>query len=140
MLAVMIHVTVPPAIAKERDLVVAQALIWLQRFGYRDFRVLDYADRPQPDDIAIPVLNTVVTPDISATGANGEVLVGNVEVSTDLGDNVCGRRWQALLSWARPSGAAFRVFINERHAQRARDIAREWHLDDTFIVALPSAH
>lgn len=136
----MLHITVPPAIAKERDLVVAQALAWLQNFGYRDFHVQDYADHPPPDDVAIPVLNTVMTPDISATNGNGEALIANVEVSTDIGDSICGRRWQALLAWAQPSGTVFRVFVNERYAQRAREIAGEWHLDDRFIVALPSAH
>lgn len=136
----MLHITLPPAIAKERDLLVAQALDWLRTQGYNTFRVHDYPESTAPEPIIIPVLNTSVMPDIAAQDRAGNQLLGSIEVSTDISDSICGRRWQALHAWAEANDADYRVFVQDRYREQARQIAAMWHLAETLLVPLRSPH
>ena len=72
--------------------------------------------------------------------ANGHAALVVVEPSTDLGEEACGRRWQALQAWASGHDAEVVVFVHPEDENRAATIANHWHLDPRMVEALPRSH
>lgn len=131
----------PDAIQQERENMLQSGVETLKIMGNAEFAVHDLAGFREPDELAIPVLNIHLQPDIQARqpGTQSETLA-LVEVSSDLGEESCGRRWQALEAWAQQHDAQVMVFVHPEDQTRAQEIARAWHVPSTHIVALPRLH
>ncbi len=131
----------PDAIQREREAMLISGVETLQRMGNAEFAVHDLAGYREPDELAIPILNVHLQPDIQARrpGLAGDTLA-LVEVSADLGEESCGRRWQALETWALQHDAQMMVFVHPEDQLRAQAIARSWHVLTDYIVTLPRLH
>jgi hypothetical protein len=89
--------TLPTAVQREREALLSDAVSILKNEGYQPMAVQDLAGFQEPEELVIPILNVHMRPDIIASGKpDDESIVGVVEVSTDLGEESCGRRWQAF--------------------------------------------
>ncbi|HUW28238.1 MAG TPA: hypothetical protein VMV97_06490 [Sulfuriferula sp.] len=131
----------PDAIQLERENMLQSGVETLKTMGNAEFAVHDLAGFREPDELAIPILNIHLQPDIQARqpGSGGETLA-LVEVSSDLGEESCGRRWQALEAWAQQHDAQVVVFVHPEDQARAQKIAQAWHVPTAYIVALPRLH
>lgn len=128
----------PDAVEREREAMLEASLAELRRRGYDRFEALELPGHTESRALTIPVLNLRMRPDIYATGTGRAPFIALVEPSSDLGEESCGRRWQAFADWARRRGAAFQVFVHPEDRPRAAAIARHWHLDAaTLITDLP---
>ncbi|WP_413437899.1 hypothetical protein ACFDAU_15995 [Sulfuriferula sp. GW1] len=131
----------PDAIQLERINMLKSGIETLKTMGNDEFAVQDLAGFREPDELIVPVLNTHVQPDIQAKQPDtGSETLAVVEVSSDLGDESCGRRWQALEAWALLHDAQMMVFVHPEDQTRALGIARAWHVPDDYIVTLPRLH
>ncbi len=128
--------TLPEAIQRERENLLRCTLQHLKNKGYTEFAVRDLEGYPEPPALVIPVLNSPMQPDILATQASGLTLATVVEVSTDLGEESCGRRWQAFIAWATGQQSEFIVVVHQDELNRAQAIARHWHVDLARLVPL----
>ena len=127
--------SLPDAIQHEREALLRGAIAAFQREGFQEFAAKDLQGYADPEHLVVPVLNAPMQPDVLARGPNATA-VGVVEVSTDLGEEACGRRWQGLAAWAEEHGARLTVFVHPEDERRAQDIARHWHLDTGLIRPL----
>ena len=133
--------TLPNAVQREREALLSDAVNVLKTKGYQPFAVQDLAGYQEPDDLLIPVLNVHMRPDIFASGmGNDEMMLGVVEVSTDLGEESCGRRWQAFSAWAHDHQSRMQVFVHPEDLKRATEIAEHWHLTPDFFVPVKRTH
>ncbi len=133
--------TLPDAIQREREALLSDAVELMQGQGYRDLTVQDLGGYQDPAELLIPILNVHMQPDIVATNRDGDdQLLGLVEVSTDLGEELCGRRWQAFDSWAKSHHGMMRVFVHPEDLARAEEIARLWHMQPDFLIPLERKH
>lgn len=131
----------PDAIQLERENMLESGIETLKTMGNEAFSVQDLAGFREPDEFIVPVLNTHVRPDIQARRLDtGNETLALVEVSSDLGEESCGRRWQALEAWARLHDAQMMVFVHPEDQTRAFEIAHAWHVPADYIVALPRLH
>lgn len=128
--------TLPEAIQREREVLLRRAVEYLSSRGYTEFQVRDLADFNDPPNLIIPVLNAPMQPDMVARQGEGLSLIAVVEVSTDLGDESCGRRWQAFIAWAVAQDSEFVVFVHQDEIERAKAIAGHWHVDLTRLIPL----
>lgn len=127
-------ITLPDAVARERERLIEASLRQLQREGLTEFSVHAMGGYQEPERLTIPVLNVPMTPDILSHRSGDAVpVVACVEVSSDLGEDQCGRRWQGLAAWADAHQGRFRVFVHAEDQPRARDIAVLWHLDPACL-------
>lgn len=122
----------PDAIEREREALLEASMALLRREGFEHFEALELPGHAQPEPLTIPVLNVRMRPDLRAVH-DDDVLLGVVEPESDLGEEACGRRWQALAAWADAHKARIRVFVHEEDKTRAQAIARHWHLDEGLI-------
>ena len=133
--------TLPDAIQRERETLLKDAVDLLKTRGTQDFSVHDLAGYKEPDELNIPVLNCHMRPDIFASDRErDELIVGVVEVSTGLGEESCGRRWQAFSTWANNHHGRMHVFVHPEDLRRATEIAQYWHIAPDFIVPVTRAH
>lgn len=128
--------TLPEAIQRERENLLRSTLQHLETMGYTEFSVRDLQGHPEPPALIIPVLNAPMQPDILATQASGQMLAAVVEVSTDLGEESCGRRWQAFIAWANAQQAEFIIVVHQDELNRAEAIAQHWHVEAGRLVPL----
>ena len=127
--------SLPGAVQREREALLESSARFLKERGLPRLRIHDLAGYEEPPDHLIPVLNVAMRADLEATDTGGACrTLGLVEVASDLGDEACGRRWQALGRWAEDHRAELLVFVSAEHTARARAIARAWHLDPGLIV------
>lgn len=133
--------TLPAAIQREREALLSDAVELMKRQGFHDLAVQDLGGYKDPAELLIPILNVHMQPDIVATNQDGDdQLLGLVEVSTDLGEELCGRRWQAFDAWAKHHHGMMRVFVHPEDLARAEEIARLWHLQPDFLIPLERKH
>lgn len=133
--------TLPDAIQRERETLLHDAVELMKTQGYRDLAVQDLDGYQDPLEVLIPILNVHMQPDIIAHNQEGDdTLLGLVEVSTDLGEELCGRRWQAFDAWARNHHGMIRVFVHPEDLPRATEIAHYWHLQPDFLVPVERLH
>lgn len=131
----------PDAIQRERENMLVSGVAALRSMGNAEFAVHDLAGFPEPDALTIPVLNIHLQPDIQAAKADhSDVTLALVEVSSDLGDEACGRRWQALAAWAQQHDVRMVVFVHPEDQARAEEIAQIWHLPTTHLMRLSRPH
>ena len=131
----------PDAIQQERENMLRSGVQTLKSMGNAEFAVHDLAGFPEPDELTIPILNTHLQPDIQATKPGGGAApLALVEVSSDLGEEACGRRWQALAAWAQQHDAQVMVFVHPEDQARAEEIARSWHVPIAHLMSLPRLH
>lgn len=128
--------SLPEAIQRERENLLRCTLQHLKNNGYTEFAVRDLEGYPEPPALIIPVLNSPMQPDILATQASGQTLATVVEVSTDLGEESCGRRWQAFIAWANAQQAEFMIIVHQDELKRAQAIAQHWHVEAERLVPL----
>ncbi|QKT02391.1 hypothetical protein HUS23_00295 [Ectothiorhodospiraceae bacterium 2226] len=129
----------PDAIQKEYVALLSRAVESLQQEGYEDLHVDGLAGYPDPAPLTVRVLNAPIEPDLTAQRAEQAPLVGFVEVSTDLSIEDTGRRWQWIQAhWLPEHGGSLAVFVHPEDEQRAREIARRWHLDEDVVRPLSS--
>ena len=127
----------PDAVQHERISLLEDAVTLLKNQGGYDFAVHDLPNYNEPDSLIIPVLNVPMQPDILAHHPqHAGPTVALVEVSTDLGEESCGRRWQAFDNWARLHQGELKVFVHPEDQTRATAIARHWHIDPDSIVPI----
>lgn len=131
----------PDAIQREREVMLKDGVETLRQMGNVEFAVHDLAGFREPDELAIPILNVHMQPDIVARrpGMPGATLA-LVEPSSDLGEESCGRRWQAFETWAHEHDAQVVVFVHPEDQTRAQEIARYWHVPAEHIMSLPRVH
>jgi hypothetical protein len=134
----MALISLPEAVLRERQAMIAAALRVLRDEGCGDFCASELPGFEEPADVLIPVLNVRVRPDVTAH-RNGRMCIGFAEVSSDLGEEACGRRWQALADWARARGGRLYVFVHPEDHARAVAIARHWHVAPECIVPLTAS-
>ncbi len=133
----MYQSSLPGAVQREREGLLKNSARFLKERGLPSLRVHDLAGYEEPPDHLIPVLNVAMRADLEATDTSGACrTLGLVEVASNLGDEACGRRWQALWRWAEDHRAELLVFVGEEYSARARAIARAWHLDPRLIVEI----
>jgi|GEM_PF-1177931 len=130
----------PDAIEQEREAMARNALEVLAGRGIGDFRVELVEGYENPEPVTVPVLDVPMTADIHAQDDSQAPILAVVEPSTDLGEALCGRRWQALHAWLEQHGGQLLVFVHPEDAERAREIARHWHLDPSLVEPLPRRH
>lgn len=123
----------PPAVAAERDKLLRECLRLLQLDGYKAFKVHGHPGYRAPESVLIPVWNVRAVPDIVAVGDRQKPLVAYVEVSSALGEESCGRRWQALAQWAATRDTRVLVVVHVEDLARARRIAAHWHFDPSIL-------
>lgn len=128
--------SLPDAIQRERESLLRSALQYLATKGHTEFSVRDLAGYNEPPALIIPVLNSPMQPDILSAHPSGKALAAVVEVSTDLGEESCGRRWQAFIAWAKAQQSDFIVVIHQDEIARAQAIAQHWHVDSACLVPL----
>ncbi|MGA7801946.1 MAG: hypothetical protein WCC36_14155 [Gammaproteobacteria bacterium] len=127
----------PDAILRERQGLLDQSLQHLREQGFRNMRAHDVAGCDEPEELLIPVLNVHAQPDITAEPPDGRgAALAVVEVSSGLGEESCGRRWQVLAQWADDHGGTFMVFVHPEDRERAQDIAHHWHLSGDLVQPL----
>ncbi|HKK14315.1 MAG TPA: hypothetical protein VKA14_06600 [Gammaproteobacteria bacterium] len=127
----------PDAILQERQAMLGKALQYLQEQGCAELSAHDASGYQEPRELLIPVLNVHAQPDImGCAGQNKAPALAVVEVSTDLGEESCGRRWQVLSGWAHDHEGTFTIFVHPEDRDRASAIAQHWHLDDQCVVPL----
>jgi len=131
----------PDAIQLERENMLQSGVETLKTMGNVEFSVHGLAGFPEPAELAVPVLNIHVQADIQARqpDTGGETLAV-VEVSSGLGEESCGRRWQELEAWAQQHDAQVMVFVHPEDQTRAQEIARAWHVPPAYIVSLQRLH
>lgn len=133
--------TLPDAIQREREALLRDVVDILKTQGNEDLAVQDLAGYKEPEELHIPVLNVHMRPDISASNQEKDGLIlGVVEVSTDLGEESCGRRWKAISAWANNHNSRMQVFVHPEDLRRATEIAQYWHVDPDSIVPVRRAH
>ena len=133
--------TLPDAIQREREALLKDAVNILKIQGNQNLAVQDLADYKEPDELNIPVWNVYMRPDIFASNRDkDEMVLGVVEVSSDLGEESCGRRWQAFSTWAHNHNSRMQIFVHPEDLNRATDIARYWHVDPSSIVPVARSH
>lgn len=133
--------TLPTAVQREREALLNDAVSILKNEGYQPMAVQDLAGFQEPEELVIPILNVHMRPDIIASGKpDDESIVGVVEVSTDLGEESCGRRWQAFNAWAQEHHSHMQVFVHPEDLRRATEIAEYWHLEPNFFVPVMRTH
>lgn len=133
--------TLPNAIQREREALLRDAVEQMKIEGYRTLAVQDLDGYAEPAEVLIPILNVHMQPDIMAANQEGDdPLLGLVEVSTDLGEEMCGRRWQAFDAWAKSHHGMMRVFVHPEDMPRAMAIAQSWHMQPDFLVPLQRLH
>jgi hypothetical protein len=130
----------PDAIEREREVMLEDSIEWLRARGYDRFAAHDLPGYREPAPVTIPILNVQMRPDLFASHDGMQPFVATVEPSTSLGEESCGRRWQALQSWAQTHGAELVVFVHPEDEVRATWIADHWHLDRAIIAPLPRRH
>lgn len=127
--------SLPWAIQQEREALLKNSAHFLEERGSQTLCIHDLAGYETPPEHLIPVLNVPMRADLEATDADGaHRVLGLVEVASDLSDEACGRRWQALGRWAEDHRAELLVFVRAEYSARARAIAQVWHLDPRLIV------
>lgn len=134
----MVHVTLPPALAAERETLIAACLEQLRAEGFGGFAVQDYGQYPDPAPVVIPRLNIHLVPDIAASAPRA--LVACVELASDLQDVEVGRRWQALHAWASAAHTGMRLYVPNAELALARRLARHWHLDPELVRGIAKPH
>ncbi len=133
--------TLPNAVQREREALLSDVASNLKTQGYQTLSIQDLAGYKEPDEILIPVLNVHMRPDIFASSLDkDELMLGVVEVSTDLGEESCGRRWQAFSAWADGHNARMQVFVHPEDLRRATEIAEYWHMTPDFFVPVNRTH
>lgn len=133
--------TLPDAIQREREALLRDAIDILKIQGNQDLAVQDLAGYQEPGELNIPVLNVHMRPDIFASNReNDGLLLGVVEVSSDLGEGSCGRRWQAFSTWTNIHHSRMHIFVHPEDLRRATEIAQYWHVDPDSIVPVTRAH
>lgn len=133
--------TLPNAVQRERETLLSDAIGILKTQGYQPMAVQDLAGYKEPDELVIPVLNVHMRPDIVASGRpDDEQILGVVEVSTDLGEESCGRRWQAFNAWAHEHHSHMQVFVHPEDLRRATEIAEYWHMTPDFLIPVRRTH
>lgn len=133
----MIYSKLPDAIMREREAMLMQAAEVLLQDGHTGIHLNDTEGYPEPEIRTINVLNIHLQPDLEALFPNqAGPTIASIEVSSDLGEESCGRRWQALNSWAKDHEGRYRIFIHPEDQQRAREIARIWQLDENLLEPL----
>lgn len=130
----------PDAVEREREAMLEDSMTLLRTRGYEHFDVHELPGFKEPRALTIPVLNVPMRPDIYATNAGGAAALIVVEPSTGLGEEACGRRWQALMAWAEQHDTPVHVFVHPEDENRATSIAHFWHIDPSRIEALPRTH
>jgi hypothetical protein len=125
--------SLPDAVALERDTLLRTAITNLQSEGYADVRAHELAGYGETPSLRMPVLNTQMQPDIAARDSDGTPYVACIEVSSDLSETDGGRRWQAFSEWARLHGARFQVFVHADDAAQAMHVADHWHIDHRYL-------
>ncbi len=134
-------IMLPEAVARERDTLAQAAIGILRQAGYKHFRANALAGYADPEPLQIPVLNVPMTPDIVAHKDDPkDFIIGCVEVSSDLGEELCGRRWQAFAHWIEQYGGRLHVFVHTEDAGRAQQIMRHWQLSPASIYPVPRQH
>lgn len=132
------HTMLPEAVARERDSLAQAAIGSLREAGYKHFQANELAGYAEPEPQLIPVLNVPMTPDIIARKDDPkDFVIGCVEVSSDLGEELCGRRWQAFERWIEWHGGRLEVFVHAEDVERAKHIARHWQLSPDSIYPVP---
>lgn len=130
----------PDAVQRERESLLQGSVSILRQKGAAKLAVHDLPGFDDPPEIIIPVLNVPMQPDIWGTAEDeSSPVLGVVEVSSDLSEDDCGRRWQAFSSWARDHNASVAVFVHPEDEKRAEQIARQWHVEGLDIVPVPRA-
>jgi len=133
--------TLPNAVQREREALLSGAVGILKTQGYQPLAVQDLAGYKEPEELAIPVLNVHMRPDIFASNLEKDgMMLGVVEVSTDLGEESCGRRWQAFSAWANDHNTRMQVFVHPEDLRRATEIAEYWHMTPDFFVSVKHTH
>jgi hypothetical protein len=131
----------PEAVERERDSLAQAAIDILRKAGYGHVRANALVGYPEPEPLLIPVLNVPMTPDIIAYKDDPkDVVIGLVEVSSDLGEELCGRRWQAFAHWIERNGGRLHVFVHTEDVGRAQHIVRHWQLSPASIYPVPRQH
>lgn len=130
----------PDAIERERESMLEDTIELLRGRGYDRFAVHDLPGYREPAPVTIPILNIQMRPDLFASHERMRPFVAIVEPSTGLGEEACGRRWQALQSWAQAHNADLLVFVHPEDETRATQIANLWHLDPSIVERLPRRH
>ena len=128
------------AIELEREAMLENSMSKLRGEGYDRFSVHELPGYDEPPPLTIPVLNVQMRPDVYATHGRLPPSLAVVEPSTDLGEEACGRRWQALQAWAEAHAARLHVYVHPEDEARAQAIAAHWHLDTHLIEPLSRAH
>lgn len=133
--------SLPNAVQREREALLSDAVGILKTQGYQALAVQDLAGYKEPDELLIPVLNIHMRPDILAANQEKDgLMLGVVEVSTDLGEESCGRRWQAFSAWANDHNMRMQVFVHPEDLRRATEIAEYWHMTPDFFVPVRRTH
>lgn len=133
--------TLPDAVQREREALLRDAVGILKIHGYQPLAVQDLAGYKEPDEIIIPVLNVPMKPDIMASNWEKDgLMLGVVVVSTDLGEESCGRRWQAFSAWAQNHNTDMQVFVHQEDIDRATAIAEHWHLSPELLISVQRTH
>ena len=136
----LIH-TLPDAIQREREALLRDSVDILKIQGNQEVEAHDLPGYREPDELMIPVLNVPMQPDIMASHPQHTgPTIGVVEVSTDLGEESCGRRWQAFALWAKNHDGHLHIFVHPEDHQRTTEIAQYWHVDPGIIVPVARAH
>ncbi|BBP00985.1 hypothetical protein [Sulfuriferula nivalis] len=133
--------TLPNAVQHEREALLSDAVGILKTHGYKSVAAQDLAGYQEPDELLIPVLNVHMRPDIFASSEMEDgMILGVVEVSTDLGEESCGRRWQAFNAWANDHHTRMQVYVHPEDLNRATEIAKHWHMVPDFLVSVKRTH
>lgn len=127
----------PDAVMREREAMLSAALATLRAEGYEDLRARDLAGYPEPPAVTVRVINAPVQPDVVGTAPNGGgIAAGFVEPSSALSGDTAGRRWQYLWFWTQGRDGRMFVFVHPEDQEKARMIARHWHIAPQCIRVL----
>ncbi len=130
----------PDAVERERETMLEDSIELLRHRGYDRFAAHELPGYREPAPVTIPILNIQMRPDLFASHEGMRPFMAIVEPSTGLGEEACGRRWQAMQSWAQAHNADIMVFVHPEDETRAIQIASFWHLDPSIIEPLPRRH
>ena len=129
----------PNSAEQKRRAMLEDSLRLLHKQGYEDLYVNKASEGRLCLETGLP--DKAMHPDIIATrpGCRGPLL-GVVESPSDLGEDACGRRWQAFASWAKAHHGQLMVFVHQEDVVRAALIAKYWHLDPCILVPVGQAY
>ena len=118
--------SLPSAVIFEREAMLYSAVDQFRHAGHPVRAVHGLRGFKEPPKLQIPVWNAPMRPDIYAEDSDGHPILGLVEVSTALGEESCGRRWQAFSLWDEHHTGRLCIFVHPEDRRRAERIANHW--------------